>query len=501
MMFAPLSAKHMVSLSQVSARHKNVMSMRGSARIFIVFIIFLCGLCAASRLSAAGRLKDDFAAAIQFDPEFQSAVAQRDAGVEALEQARAGLRPQVSANVQRSINNTDSRSQTSIGPVDRNFENYPALNASLQIRQALFRPKAWAGLDQGRAQAQYADLLLQGAKQDLGLRLLGIHAEWGSAARTLEIASEIVSIHSQLAEVAKRQFSVGDATRVDVEVAASRVAQAQNQVEEAKLVVENSKLGWIQLTGRSAPASDSRRDIPSLAGRSSDRRMPPDETYAPLAWHEQAAERLPLGTGDLSAYQQVAREQSPVIRAQRAAVEAAAAEVRKVSADHYPVADLFAAATRSSSAMDNTVGTQFRSNQVGIQVSIPLYAGGAVESTIRQASASYRRAQSELQAASNRLTLQIDRDWRTLQAARVDAQTQLRLLQAVTVAMDAAIRGQSAGITTTTDVLQAKIQMLHAQRDLVKANARAIVAWARLMATSGSISEQSLEELTERIAK
>jgi outer membrane protein TolC len=189
----------------------------------------------------------------------------------------------------------------------------------------------------------------------------------------------------------------------------------------------------------------------------------------------------------LASFQQLARDQSPVIRAQKAAVIAATEELKKVSADHLPIADLYAARSRSTSAMDNTVGTTYRSAQVGVQVSIPLYAGGAVESGIRQAQANLRRVQSDLEAAMNRLNLQIDRDWRTLEAARVDAAAQARLLQALKVLNE-------------IDMMQARLQTLTAQRDLARANARALVSWTRLMSSAGLISEEVLEELTRQIA-
>jgi len=73
-------------------------------------------------LAQGQRLSLEFSQASLHDPEYQSAIAQRDGGVESLEQAKAALLPQISSNLQRSQNNTDSRSQTLLGPVDRSFD-------------------------------------------------------------------------------------------------------------------------------------------------------------------------------------------------------------------------------------------------------------------------------------------------------------------------------------------------------------------------------------------
>ncbi|NBP35908.1 MAG: hypothetical protein EB121_00810 [Alphaproteobacteria bacterium] len=446
--------------------------------------------------ATANRLRDDFIAASQFDPEFQAAIAQRDAGLELQEQAQATLLPQVTASFQRSINNTDSRSQTVLGPIDRSFQNYPAYSASLQIRQALYRPKAWASLAQSRAQARYAELILQGAKQDLGLRLIGLHAEWAAAQVAREAAQESIVILRQLASIVLRQFDAGDATKVDIEIAQSKLAQAQTQLAESQLALENAKLGWAQITGRHDPAGK-----PTSFNLIKDSTQAlPERSFSAITWHDRAAQRLPLNYPSLQSIQSIAIDNSPVLQAQREAVQVAEAELRKVAADHYPVADLFAARSKSASAQENTVGTSFSGAQVGIQVSVPLYSGGAVDSAIRQAQANLRKVQNDLQAAINRLNLQIDRDWRTLEAARVDVSAQARLLEALIVVTESTVRGQTAGIATTVDTLQAKLQALNAQRDLARATSRAVVAWIRLMGASGLISEETLLELDKLIA-
>ncbi|NCA24665.1 MAG: hypothetical protein EBS91_08735, partial [Betaproteobacteria bacterium] len=245
-----------------------------------------------------------------------------------------------------------------------------------------------------------------------------------------------------------------------------RQAQARSQLTEAEVMLENAKVALAQVTG---------------------------EVSSPLTLLDISAQRLPLAHADFARWLEAALEQNPVIRAQRAALQIAREELRKARTDDLPVADLFAARSNSKSSMDNTIGTEFRSSQIGVQISIPIYAGGAVGSMIRQADANVRRAQSDLNAAQSRLTVQLDRDWRNFESARSEAQAQARQLQALSVLLESAQRGQKAGIFTRMDENQAQLQALAAQRDLARANARALVSWGRLMAGLGGLNEISLD--------
>lgn len=431
-------------------------------------------------LAQGQRLSLEFSQASLHDPEYQSAIAQRDGGVESLEQAKAALLPQISSNLQRSQNNTDSRSQTLLGPVDRSFDNYPAMSASLQLRQGLYRPKSWAGLAQSKAQAEYAEQSLAAARQDLGVRLMSTHAEWSAASTALKASRETIEIQARLAAQVQKQFKAGDATRTDVEVAQARLSQARSQFAEAELAFENAKLAWIQMTGLSG-----------LIG------LNPQ----PFSLSARLADHLPLAHANLQRWQEAAREQNPLLRAQRAAISSAKEEVKKAQAEHLPTADLFASRSYSKSAMDNTIGTEYRTAQIGVQVAVPIFAGGAINSIIRQAEANLRRAEHDHLAAINRLNLQIDRDWRSLEAAKVEGTAQRRTIDALQVVIESATRGLSAGIATRQDEDQANLQLLNASRDLGRANARALAAWSRLMASLGALNEANLSEAEAAISK
>lgn len=416
-------------------------------------------------------LSDDFQSALSHDPEWLSAVAMRDAGIEAYPQARAALLPQVGFNAQRSQNNTDSSTQTSLGPLNRSFDNYPASSATIQARQALIRPKSWAALAQGKAQIRYAEQSLEAAKQDLALKLVSMHAELFSAKQTIESVTEQLKIQEKLSESANRQFLGGDIGRVDLELSLAKEQQLKSQLTQVRLEFENLVLARKELTGVGDP-------------------------FEALPLNSDSVFKLTLGPDNATEnWIALALRENPSILAQIAAIEVSKEEVRKANFDHFPTADLYASRSASKSAMDNTIGTEYRTTQVGVQLSIPIYAGGAVESTIRQAQAGLRRTEQQLESIKAKIRLQIERDFRTLAVSREEVLAQQQSLKALNIALTAAIKGRQAGVSVLADELMINMQIAGVRRNIARSNANALIAYARLMAVTNRLQQEQLVEV------
>ena len=422
------------------------------------------------------RLAEEFQQALRHEPEWLIAIATRDAGIEAYPQARAALLPQVGFNAQSSQNNTDSSTQTSLGPLNRSFDNYPASSASIQARQALIRPKAWAALAQSKAQIRFADQTLEAAKQDLALRLISIHAELFASKQSIDTLSRQLLIQKNLSTSAKRQFEGGDIGRVDLELSRAKEHQLQTQLTQMRLEYDNLLLARKELTG--------------IQGH-----------FEALRFSQDLVFKLPMGANaTVDRWVDIAFRENPTLLAQAAAVEASKEEVRKAGFDHYPTADLYASRSASKSAMDNTIGTEYRTTQIGVQLSIPIYSGGAIDSLIRQAQAGLRRSQQQIEATKAKIRLQIERDFRTLELSREEVWAQIENLKALEIAMNAAVKGRQAGVSVLADELNLRLQLASVQRNIARSNANALIAWGRLMALSNRLNEDQLAEVERLVS-
>jgi TolC family type I secretion outer membrane protein len=186
---------------------------------------------------------------------------------------------------------------------------------------------------------------------------------------------------------------------------------------------------------------------------------------------------------------------SPELRSLGAQVEAARHELEKAQAGHYPTLDAIAQWSRNDSDTITSIKTRYNNRSIGLQLNIPLYSGGHVSSTVRQALADQQRAEEALEALRRDLGVRLHREFRgvTEGILRVKA-----LEQAVRSAEQVVIsnrRSFEAGSRTLPDVLNSEHQKVSAQRDLAQARFVYLMSRIRLQALSGGAKAEVIDEI------
>jgi outer membrane protein TolC len=176
-------------------------------------------------------------------------------------------------------------------------------------------------------------------------------------------------------------------------------------------------------------------------------------------------------------------------------VEVARQDVDKAQAGHYPTLDAIAQWSRSDSDTVTTVKNRYNNRSIGLQLNVPLFAGGYVTSTVRQAVAAQTRAEEALEALRRDLGVRLHREFRgvTEGVLRVKA-----LEQAVRSAEQVVLsnrRSFEAGSRTLPDVLNAEQQKVSAQRDLAQARFIYLISRVRLHALSGGPKAEVIDEV------
>jgi outer membrane protein/protease secretion system outer membrane protein len=187
----------------------------------------------------------------------------------------------------------------------------------------------------------------------------------------------------------------------------------------------------------------------------------------------------------LDAWVERAERASPELVSLRAQVEAARLEIDKAQAGHKPTLDVVAQWSRTNSDSVTSVNSRYDNKTIGLQLSVPLYSGGYVSSTVRQAVAAHDRARELLEAARRDLGVRVHREFRgvTEGVLRVAA-----LEQAVRSADQALLSNQmsfKAGMRTSLDVLNAEQQRTLALRDLAQARYVYMLSSLRLESLAG----------------
>src|SRR5207247_10728372 len=98
-----------------------------------------------------------------------------------------------------------------------------------------------------------------------------------------------------------------------------------------------------------------------------------------------------------------AASQGYPVRTQEAALEIAVREIERIRAGHLPTLNIVGSAGLNSTSISATASSNSASDSInrtiGLQLAIPLYAGGNVSSLVRQAVANREKAQQDLEGA------------------------------------------------------------------------------------------------------
>jgi outer membrane protein len=405
------------------------------------------------------------------DAQYQASRKAFAAAMEKLPQARAGLLPAVSLSANKNRQFGDA-SFAGAQAVDRDVQSW-SWNA--QLTQPLIRWASWAGYQQADAATRQAIAQFSIAEQDLMLRVAQAYLDLLVATQSAEVMqAQRLALDEQLA-LAQRTYAVGTGTITDVHEAKAKWALSQAQSVAAENDLEAKRAELEKILGEPMFAS--------VGGLN--HTMPP---------HSQS----------LSEWLAHAQAHSPQITLQQAVVDVARHEVSKSAAAHSPTLDLvLSRATNYSSGSLNSpadLSTHVNSNQAGLQLNIPLYAGGGTQSRVREALALAEKAQEELTLARRTVANQIRQAHSGVLSGRAQVEALQTAVEAGKNAVESNKIGLRIGTRITPDVLNAEQQLYTSMRDLSKARAETAIQHLKLKAAAGTLTHDDLIALDQSLS-
>ena len=414
-------------------------------------------------------LHEAWQAALQNDAMIRASRAAAEAGRERIPQARSQLLPNVSASFTRNYNDLTTHGRNALGQSMTTSDDYWSSSRTLSVRQPLYRPGLRAQLRQAEAQVRDTEATLAGDEQDLVVRVGEAYFDALLAREQLTLVQSLKRMTTVQLDAARKTFAAGSGTRTDIDDAQARLDMTLAQELEARQNVDFTRRKLDVLTGRDGePLAD--LDAPRfVAGPPQPARL---DDWVARAW-----------------------AQSPDLLQLQAQLDAAGEEISRVRADHLPTLDAVAQWSKTDSDNVNSVNTRYDQKSIGLQLSVPLYSGGYVSSTVRQALATQTRVQEQIEATRRDIEVRIYREFRevTEGIARIGA-----LEQAVASAEQAVLSGRKsfeAGVRTTLDVLNAEQQRTSALRDLAQARYTYLVSLLRLHALAGDDQQENVSAI------
>jgi outer membrane protein/protease secretion system outer membrane protein len=441
---------------------------------FSFFKITLIGaLICASALTWAQTpvmdLKQVYQAALEQDASIRASRAATDAGRERLPQARAGLLPQLSASAGRSNNNLDTTSPNLLGNPVTTTDKYFSDNKNLQLRQPLVNMQRWQQFQQAKSLVEEAEANLDRELQNLVVRVAGAYFETLMADEQLDLILAQKKTYTTLVDAAQKGLAAGSGTRTDIDDAQSRLDMAKAQELEAR---QNQDL--------------TRRQLQLLVNQPVGKIAKLNVSALKLNGPEPA---------NLDEWTQKAEASSPEIKALQARLAAAQREVSKAQAGHLPTLDAVAQWSNSGSENITRINSRYENKTLGLQLNIPLYSGGYVNSTIRQAVAEQTRAEESLEALRRDLGVRVHKEYRGVSEGVMRVRALEQAVRSAEQMMKSTEMSLKAGSRTQLDVLNAQQQFTLTLRDLAQARYIYLISKVRLAALVGSDALASVDEV------
>jgi len=432
-------------------------------------------VCACLALPVAALdLLESYEAALLQDAEYQAARATAEVGREALPLARAQLLPNLSFNANRMRNNLTTETLNALGQPLSFDSNYTSKSYALTLRQPLYRPALLSGYRQAGARVASADAMFLKAGQDLALRVAGAYFNVLFAEESVrQVEAQGLAIATQL-RAAERAIRAGVGTRTDIDD-----AQARLDLNQAKLL------------GARQQIDQARHELHILIGRPADQIRPLDRDRLALS---------PLQPDALDAWIERAEQSSPELHDLQARVKSARQDLARAQSGHKPTLDLIVQRTYSESDNVTNPNNSYDNSQIGVQLAIPLYAGGAVNAQVRQARAALVEAEQRLEAARRKLATQVRKEFQGVREGMLKVQALEAAERSAALSLASNEKGFLAGVRSRLDILNALEVQANARMELARERMLFVMSRIRLLGHCGALDRTALEEMNRWLA-
>ena len=435
--------------------------------------------------------------ALQNDPLLREAEANRLASLEARPQALSALLPQLNGSGTVSREH-DTGSQNTTQPVAVGgiggpivLESFPFQGRTtttthrygLDLRQNIFRWENWVALQRADSQVAQAEADYQTAQQDLIVRVAQRYFDVLAAQDILEAQQvALTSIQRQL-EQAESRFAIGLIAVTDVENARA----AHDSGAAAVIAAKRSLASTVELL----------REITGDEFGTLSRPIEPFEMASPDPVSEDR-------------WVEMAMQQNLSLVSSRLAADIARENIGSARGGHFPSLDLvgsrYKLKTDGVSEYDDgrpAGATALDQNQrtIGLQLTFPIYSGGAVSSQVRQAVYLHRAAKERVERVARRT----EHDARDSYLGVLSEISRVKALRRAVESNQTSLRatesGYEAGTRTAVDVLQSRQLWVQAQTDYARSRYDYMINVLKLQQAAGTLSQQSLEKINAMLTE
>lgn len=462
--------------------------VRRSGAVFVGLLLAVGAAGGADAKDLVGVFED----ARQNDPQIRAADANRLAQRENRPQAIAALLPQITGSASYILDHSS-------GNQDQPNYNAPLIGGppvihipyttdthetrwGLNLRQNLFSWSNWMSLKAADSQVAQAEANYVAAEQNLILRVSQAYFSVLSALDNLDAQQASLEAIARQLDQADKRYDVGLIAITDVQEAKAARDTASAAVIAAKRTLATAEDQLQEITGQkydslSKPGGDMPLNMP----------QPADENQ----------------------WVQISLDQNATLLASRLAADIARDNVKVAFGGHLPTLDLVAARTytrQDGSEITDAgppigvlnlpeFGSHVNDRQIGLQVTVPIFSGGATQSKVRQSQYLWIAAKEQMVQSSRATERQARDAYLGVISGIARVQALRQALESSDTALKATEAGYEVGTRTAVDVLNARRTLVQATTDYSGSRYDFIVSIIQLRLAAGNLDRPQLEQI------
>ncbi|WPL17598.1 Outer membrane protein TolC precursor [Thiorhodovibrio winogradskyi] len=425
----------------------------------------LLGLICAIPCAHAANLLDIYDLAVSSDPTLRESEQTFYATRENKPQAQALLMPNFSLSGNVNYNNveTDRSGLTSQFGGGTGRDTYQTSGASAVFSQSVYNRGSWVQLSQADNTIAQAEAQYQAAQIDLMVRTTEAYFDVLRANDAVRVQKALETANERQLEQSRQRFEVGLVAITDV-----NESQAAYDRSRANLISAENDLNnkWEALRRIIGPVS------------------------LPLA---RLGDRLPLAPpepNDIDTWAKTALARNFNVVAAQQAAESARKGIEVERSAYYPSVDLQAGYEIARSEARTGVDTD--SGFVGLNLTVPIYQGGAVASRTRQAGYNFRAAQDRLDQQRRAVINQVNDAFRGILSSISDVKARQAAIVSARSALESTQAGLEVGTRTQVDVLNAQQNLFQAEFEYLSARYDYIINGVLLHQATSTLNREVL---------
>ena len=419
--------------------------------------------------------------------------------MEDLHQARGGWLPNLEASSR--VGATDSRSTAPFYP-SRSIQKREYFGGQVLLTQPLWLGgKTFAQVKGAKQRIRAAGFELAYTEQNGLLESAIAHLEVVKNAEIVRLSKSSLRVLESHLTATRDRFEIGQGNYTDVAQATARVAAAKAELVAAEGSLRAGKANYLEVVGSpfygdgesgnsptrnsptgnstGTPATDSASHLASISGDS-------------IGWVEASFPTSVVAVKDKM------HSQNPLLQALRTYEEAARTNIDINRADFFPSLNLEASSSRSvDEGFENSVAEE---SKVGLNVRVPIYQAGVVDSKVRQSKELLQIQSTERELTRRNLEKQITARWSDYNSSKAAVEFHRSQIEANKIALEGVEAELATGSRTLLDVLDAQNELLASQIALVESNTAYLIGGFSLMTLAGEFNPTRLNLAVEETA-